>query len=157
VNPGDRIRLVGTDEDGLPFVRYGFITPNSPDPTSSPTVTVMLDGELSGEAVPHDHVELVTVANIELRLFGADLVDDPTLRRGLLPMWLAEAETAGVALDKLCPNGDGALDQPSSWLLAFATAGDDRYAIRACVHAGEPPMIHVHAVTCVDADADCSD
>ena len=93
MNRGDRIRLVGTDEDGLPFVRYGFITPNSPDPTSSPTVTVMLDGELSGETVPFQHVELVTVANIELRLFGADLVDDPTLRRGLLPMWLAWTTT----------------------------------------------------------------
>lgn len=152
MNPGDRIRLVGTDEDGLPFVRYGFIAPNSPDPSASPTVTVMLDGELSGEAVPFDHVELVTVANIELRLTGADLVDDPTLRRGLLPMWLAEAEMAGVALDRLCPNGDGALDQPASWLLAYATAGDDRYAIRACVHTGTPPVIHVHAVACLDAD-----
>jgi hypothetical protein len=151
VNPGDRIRLVGTDEDGLPFVRYGFIAPDSPHPTSSPTVTVMLDGELSGEAVAHEHVELVMVTNIELRLHGADLVDDPTLRRGLLPMWLAEAELAGVALDRLCPQGDGELDQPASWLLAYATAGDDRYAIRACRHDGDPPMIHVHAVACLDS------
>jgi hypothetical protein len=150
VTPGDRIRLVGTDEDGLPFVRYGFVTPDSPDPTASITVKVMLDGELSGEHVPHDHVELVTVANVELRLYGADLVDDPTLRRGLLPMWLAEAETAGVALDKLCPNGDGELDQPTSWLLAHATVGDDRYAIRACRYDGDPPVVHVHAVACHD-------
>lgn len=151
MTPGDRIRLVGTDEDGLPFVRYGFITPDSPDPAFSATVLVMLDGELSAEEVANQHVELVTVTNIELRLYGADLVDDPTLRRGLLPMWLAEAETAGAALDRLCPQGDGQLDEPAGWLLGHATAGDDRYAIRAHRHDGNPPMIHVHAVTCLDS------
>ena len=153
MNPGDRIRLVGTDEDGLPFVRYGFVTPSSPDPLVESLVTVMLDGELSGETVPYQRVELVTVANIELRLYGDDLVADPVLRRGLVAMWCAEAEAAGVALDHLCPNGDGERDDDGSWLLARATAGDDRYAIRARQHEGEPPMIHVHAVRCTDGDS----
>jgi hypothetical protein len=155
VNPGDRIRLVGNDEDGLPYVRYGFITPTSPDPTVSMVVTVMLDGELSGESVPLDRVQLVTVSNIELRLLGADLVADPVLRRGLVGMWCAEAETAGVALDKLCQLGDGERDDRGCWLLAYAQAADDRYEIRACEQTGEPPMVHVHAVVCTESDADC--
>jgi hypothetical protein len=157
VNPGDRIRLVGTDEDGLPFVRYGFVAPDSPDPFHSQVITVLLDGEISGESVPPDRVELVTVANIELMLQGDDLVADPVLRRGLVAMWCAEAETAGVALDRLCPNGDGERDERGSWVLAHATAGDDRYSIRACVHAGDPPTIHVHAVSCAVGDCDCAD
>lgn len=155
MTPGDRIRLVGNDEDGLPYVRYGFITHTGPDPAVSTVVTVLLDGELSGETVPQERVQLVTVSNIELRLHGADLVADPVLRRGLVGMWCAEAETAGVALDKLCPLGDGEREPDGSWLLAHARAADDRYAIRAREHGGEPPMIHVHAVVCMESDADC--
>ena len=89
MNPGDRIRLVGTDEDGLPFVRYGFVAPDSPDPFEAQVITVLLDGEISGETVPPDRVEMVTVGNIELILQGEDLVADPVLRRGLVAMWCA--------------------------------------------------------------------
>lgn len=156
MSPGDRIRLVGTDEDGLPFVRYGFVAPDSPDPATT-VVTVLLDGEISGETVPCERVEIVTVASIELMLQGDDLVADPVLRRGLVAMWCAEAETAGVALDAFCPNGDGERDDRGSWILAHATAGDDRYAIRACERAGEPPMVHVHAVSCGAGDCGCPD
>jgi hypothetical protein len=155
---GDRIRLVGTDEDGLPFVHYGFVTPDSPDPSSSPVVAILLDGELSTETVRQDTLEVVTVASIELTLQGDDLVNDPVLRRGLVAMWVAEAETAGLAIDHLCAigDGDGERDERGCWMLAHATAGDDRYAIRACEQRGASTVVHVHAVSNAAPVCDCA-
>jgi hypothetical protein len=148
LSAGDRIKLAGTDEDGLPYVRYGFVGPAGAPGHPSQQVVVLLDGELSAEEVPLAQVQLVTVTNVELCLQGDDLVSDPALRRGLLAMWCAEAENAGLALDRLCPLGDGEVNQFGSWLLAYASAGGERYEIRACPHSGNPPLIRLHADPC---------
>ena len=92
------MRWLTTGEDGLPLVRYGFVGGVVDD---SGPVVVMLDGELNGDVVAVDQLEPVSITSIELRLDGGDLVDDPHLRQGLLYLWQAEAESAGLDIDSV--------------------------------------------------------
>jgi hypothetical protein len=141
-SPGDRVRYECEGDDGLPLVRYGFI--GGVAGTGGPVV-VMLDGELGGDVVNEAQVQHVTVTTVELKLHGMDLVDEPELRRGLVSLWHAEADTAGLDIDSLRPLGDGECDAPGGWCLAELLAGGDRYLLRAeqCPH--EPEMVRVHA------------
>jgi hypothetical protein len=125
---GDRVRVSLTAEDGLPLVRYGFV--RSMADASGPVV-VMLDGEISGEEIGLDQLEPVTVTSLDLRLEADGLLDDPELRRGLAPLWQAEAEDAGLAVDQIVHlNGNGAEDS-GVWALAHFTSGGERYVLRA--------------------------
>ena len=90
---GDRVRCSHTAEDGLPLVRYGFVR-SMADATGP--VVVMFDGEIGGEEISIDQLEPVTVTSLDLCLDGDGLLDDPELRRGLAPLWQAEAEDAGL-------------------------------------------------------------
>ena len=125
---GDRVRVSLTAEDGLPLVRYGFV--RSMADASGPVV-VMLDGEISAEEIGVDQLEPVTVTSLDLRLEADGLLDDPELRRGLAPLWQAEAEDAGLAVDQIVHlNGSGA-EAGGIWALAHFTSGGERYVLRA--------------------------
>jgi hypothetical protein len=141
--PGDRIRLVTTGDDGLPLVRYGFVGAQVDD---EGPVVVLLDGELGGDVVDRCAIELVTVATVELCLHGEDLITDPVLRHGLVAMWRAEAETAGLEVDTLQPIGDGRPDGDGRWAIADLMSGGLHYVVRAEHHRSQPGMVRVHAV-----------
>jgi hypothetical protein len=141
---GDRVRVSLTAEDGLPLVRYGFV--RSVADTSGPVV-VMFDGEIGVEEIGLDQLEPVTVTSLDLRLEGGDgLLDHPELRRGLAPLWQAEAEDAGLDVDGMVHlNGDGA-EPGASWTLAHFTSGGERYALRALSLRTNGSVVRVHAV-----------
>ena len=54
--------------------------------------------ELGAEIVDFDDLETIEVTTLELCLPGPDLCCDVALRRGLVAMWQAEAELAGLEL-----------------------------------------------------------
>jgi hypothetical protein len=138
---GDRVRVSLTAEDGLPLMRYGFV--RSMADASGPVV-VMLDGEISGEEIALDQLEPVTVTSLDLRLEADGLLDDPELRRGLAPLWQAEAEDAGLAVDQIVHlNGNGAGDG-GAWALAHFTSGGERYVLRALPMPRS--VVRVHAI-----------
>jgi hypothetical protein len=141
LSPGDRIRYECIGDDGLPLVRYGFVGGLA---ASDGPVVVMLDGELGGDVVNLTDVQPVAATTVELCLGGLDLIDDPTLRRGLLSLWLAEADTAGLDIDCWHPMGDGECDEPGAWCLAELDIGGERYVLRVRPHL-EPDMVLVRA------------
>lgn len=141
-SPGDRIRYECTGDDGFPLVRYGFVGGVA---GSRGPVVVMLDGELGGDVVNLAQVQPVTVTTVELLLHGTDLVDEPDLRRGLLALWHAEADTAGLDIDALCPMGDGECDAPGGWCLARLSAGGEQYVLRAVQLLHDGDMVRVRA------------
>ncbi|MDO8361700.1 MAG: hypothetical protein Q7V88_02275 [Actinomycetota bacterium] len=149
-SPGDRIRYECTGDDGLPLVRYGFIGALS---ASGGPVVVMLDGELAGDVVNLSQVQPVTITTVELCLHGTDLVDEPELRRGLVSLWHAEADTAGLDIDSLHAVGDGECDAPGGWCLAWLSAGGETYVLRAVQLPHEPEMVRIRAEVSRQAEA----
>lgn len=142
LQPGDRVRVRSTGDDGLPLVRYGSVGgvtgPNGP-------VVVMLDGELGGDVLDLTDVEPVSVTTIELRLTGDDLVDEPTLRSALARLWQAEADAAGLAIDALHPLVDARRDSADSWVLAELVAAGEQYVVRAARSPNDPGVVIVRA------------
>ena len=139
---GDRIRMECTGEDGLPLVRYGFI---GGIPTGLGPLEVMLDGDLGGSIVDPAFVKAVELTTVELRLSGGDLVDEPDLRRGLVGLWQAEADEAGLDVGGLRPIGDGLRDSSDSWALAELTFGEDIYVLHAIRLPNDPSTICIRA------------
>lgn len=96
--PGDRVRWQTTGDDGLPLVRYGFVGTG----IHNGEVAVLLDDEMKGSTVlPADDLAHVSVTTVELRVNAADgllveLCDDPAIRAGLVNLWSAEADRAGL-------------------------------------------------------------
>jgi hypothetical protein len=139
---GDRVRWATTDGDGLPLVRYGFVRATS-DPVGP--VAVMFDGELGAEPVAPDQLEAVTITTLDLCLDGDDLLEDSELRRGLAPLWQAEAEDAGLdVVGVVVFNGD-APNVNGVWTLAHFTSGGERYALKAARTNRQSCVIRVHA------------
>lgn len=140
--PGDRVRWQTTDDDGLPIVRYGFVGGERLDVHGVP---VMFDDDLNGDLVVDlDQLEPVSVTNVELRLHGADLLHDPSLRQGLVHLWSAEADQAGLEIVALQCLGTGVRDAGDGFALAELWAGTDQYVLRA-VHDPVPDMVNVRA------------
>jgi hypothetical protein len=139
---GDRVRWTTTGEDGLPLVRYGFVGGVAGE---RGPVIVMLDGELQGDVIDLDQLEPVTITSVELHLDGADLVDDPELRRGLVHLWQAEAESAGLAVDAIESLGAGQQLPDQSWSLAALSAAGERYVVRAMRDGPDSSVIRVRA------------
>lgn len=142
LRPGDRVRIETTADDGLPMVRYGFVGGVA---GSDGLIVVMLDGELGGDVIDLCHVQLVSITNVELCLAGSDLMYEPHLRRGLVALWHAEADTAGLDVDALHPLGDGLRDSSDSWALAELVAGGEQYVVRAFQLPNEPDIVRVRA------------
>jgi hypothetical protein len=136
------VRIETMADDGLPLVKYGFVggVANGDGP-----VVVMLDGELGGNEVDLRSVQLVSITNVELCLAGADLMNEPELRRGLVNLWHAEADTAGLDVDALRPFGDGRAEDDDSWALAELLAGGEHYVVRAFRYPHEPDIVRVRA------------
>ncbi|MGA9275544.1 hypothetical protein [Ilumatobacter sp.] len=124
---GDRIRYATQDEDGFPLVRYGFVGGVTDE---GGPVVVMLDGELGGDVVDLDTIEPVSICNVTLKLDGGDLLDDPALRLGLISLWEAEAEDAGLQIAGIRPI-DTARPSRNGCELAELTAAGDQYTLRA--------------------------
>lgn len=124
---GDRVRVENVGEDGLPLIRYGFVSGQN---HNGGPVAVLLDGDLRPIVFPTDDVKPVTITNVELLLNGADLVDDPALRRGLLALWQAEIDNAGLAVERVDAL-DGGCDATSCWSLAELSSCGGRYVVRA--------------------------
>jgi hypothetical protein len=125
---GDRVRWETTDDDGLPLVRYGFVGGCNGDLSR---VVVMLDGDLAGDTVvDYSQLEPVTITTVELCLDGTDLLDDPSLRQGLVNLWAGEADQAGLEIRALSFLGTGVRDS-SGFVLAELWAGNEQYVLRA--------------------------
>jgi hypothetical protein len=139
---GDRVRWATTDEDGLPIVRYGFVGGSA---GGNGNVVVMLDGELGGEVIELEQLEPVSITNVELQLDGPDLIDDPELRRGLVHLWQAEAETAGLDVDALEDHGVGERLPDNTWTLAALSSGGEQYLVRASRMPTDPMVVRIRA------------
>ena len=138
---GDRVRLRTTDADGLPLVRYGFI-----GGIAGGQVLVLLDGDVGDDLVVDlTQVEPVTITSVELRLRGADLLEDPLLRHGLVNLWSAEAEEAGLQIGSLHCMGDGVRDSSEGYALAELMAGGEQYVLRAVRDDAFSDVVRVRA------------
>lgn len=144
LRPGDRVRVETTGDDGFPVVKYGFVGGAAGSAGHGPIV-VMLDGELGGDVVDACCVQPVSVTNVELCLSGDDLIVEPDLRRGLVALWHAEADSAGIDVDALHPLGDGLRDSSDSFALAELMAGGEHYVVRAFRLPNEPGIVRVRA------------
>ena len=132
--PGDRVRWASLGDDGFPIVRYGFVRGANGD---RDRVAVMLDGELKGDTVVDcDQLEPVRITNIELHLQGIDLLADASLRQGIVNLWTAEADQAGLevqSLEYLGPRGWGTSAHAGA--LAELRSGGGHYILRAITRA----------------------
>ena len=128
--PGDRVRWESLGDDGFPIIRYGFVGGTNGDRTK---VAVMLDGDLKGDTVVDlDQLEPVTITNIELQLQGADLLSDASMRQGIVNLWTAEADQAGLedrSLEYLGPRVWGTSSHACA--LAELRSGGQHYILRA--------------------------
>ena len=138
---GDRIRYATTGDDGFPVVRYGFVGGIADD---NGPVVVMLDGELKGDVVEVDKIESVHISNVTLTLGGTDLLDDPTLRHGLVALWEAEAESAGLQIASIETMGNGIRDARDGYTLAELSSAGERYVLRAHLCPSDLDAIVVH-------------
>jgi hypothetical protein len=139
---GDRVRWATMGDDGLPLVRYGFVGGVA---SERGPVMVMLDGELSGDVVDLDQLQPVSITNVELHLEGPDLIEEPELRRGLVHLWQAEAEQAGLDVDSMECLGSGQLLPDQSWSLAALTSGGEQYVVRAMRDRSDPGVVLIRA------------
>jgi hypothetical protein len=139
---GDRVRWATMGDDGLPLVRYGFVGGVA---SEQGPVIVMLDGELSGDVIELDQLQPVTITTVELHLDGPDLIDDPDLRRGLVHLWQAEAESAGLDVDAMEGLGTGQQLPDESWSLAALSSGGEQYVVRALRDERDPSVVLIRA------------
>lgn len=141
--PGDRVQIRTTGEDGYPLLRYGFIG-SCWGGTGS--VVVMFDDERAGSAVV-DASQLVEVRieTLELRLEGPDLIDDPELRDGLVRLWWAEAEQAGLDITALHPIRGGQRDSSEGYVIAEMTTAGEHFVLRAMQVPHAPGEVIVRA------------
>ena len=104
----------------------------------------MLDGELGGDVVDPADVEPVHICNVTLTLAGSDLLDDPSLRQGLVNLWAAEAESAGLQIAALHCIGTGVRDSSEGYALAELSSGGEQYVLRAtrCIKQYDAVVVH---------------
>lgn len=139
---GDRVIHDALDADGIPMSRYGFVKSAA---GSDGELTVMFDNEIRAESVNRQQLKLVTATTVELRLEGNDLIREVELRKGLLSLWLAEADTAGLDIDCWHPMGEGVYNAPGKWCLAEIEVGGEQYVLRARTYINEPDVVHLRA------------
>jgi hypothetical protein len=140
---GDRVRWETTGDDGLPLVRYGFV--GSYDGNGH--ATVMLDGDLTGDTVVDlGQLAAVSITSVELCLSGGDLLDDPSLRQGLVGLWSAEVDDAGLEIRSLERLGNGVKESNDGFALAQLWAGSEQYVLRASRdNTGETVVVRADA------------
>jgi hypothetical protein len=151
---GDRVRVQSMGDDGFPLIRYGFIGEFVGD---GEPVVVMLDDDLRGSMVVDlSQIQSVTVTTVELRLDGSDLLHDPALRQGLVNLWYAEAEEAGLEIDSIHPirsasddgsgpASSGARYSSEGYAIAELVTGGEHYVLRAVCEPNESDIVRVRA------------
>jgi hypothetical protein len=139
---GDRIRYASTGDDGFPVVRYGFVGGATGD---EGPVVVMLDGELGGDVVDAATLQPVHISNVTLTLEGSGLLDDPSLRRALVNMWIAEAESAGLQIASIDRIDTGVRDSSEGYAIAGLSSAGEQYTLRAALCPTTPDAILVCA------------
>lgn len=143
LQPGDRIRWETVDPDGFPVIRYGFVGGSNGDGSK---IAVMLDGDLKGDRIVDlDQLEPVTITNVTLRLNGADLLDDPSLRQGLVNLWTAEADQAGLEIRSIDCLGTGVRESGACFALAEVWAAGRPWVLKAQPDETTPDVITVRA------------
>ena len=145
LQPGDRVRWETTGDDGFPLVRYGFVGGCNGDGTRA---VVMFDGELKGDhVVDLDQLEPVSITNVELRLRGSDLLDDPALRRGLVSLWSAEADQAGLEVHSIESHDvEYGSNGTHGLTLAEIESGGRAYVLQALADATVHDLVRVRAI-----------
>ena len=139
---GDRVRWATTGDDGLPLVRYGFVGGVA---SESGPVMVMLDGELNGDVIDLEQLQPVTDHQRRAAPRRARPDRRPELRRGLVHLWQAEAEQAGLDVDALECLGAGQQLPDQSWSLASLDSGGEHYVVRARRHQADPEVVLIRA------------
>lgn len=138
--PGDRVRVSQIDEGGIPVIRYGWV-----ETVTGLRAEVLFDGEIRGEQVHLGSVQPVEVTTVQLVLAGRDLLDDPELRRGLVGMWQAEADLAGLDVDTLHSFGAGNAGLPGRYELGEVVAGGSTFVLVAGLSPSTQPTVFVRA------------
>ncbi|MGK0275303.1 MAG: hypothetical protein ACI9N0_001687 [Ilumatobacter sp.] len=139
---GDRVRYATTGPDGFPVVRYGFVGGTA---AAGGPVVVMLDGELGGDVVNIDTLQPVHISNVTLTLEGTDLLEDPALRQGLVHLWAAEAESAGLEIGAMHPMGTGVSDSCQGFALAELMSAGEPYVLKASLCPSDLDAVLVYA------------
>lgn len=137
---GDRVRASALGEGGIPEVRYGWV-----ESLEGMRAVVLFDGELTPELIHRGSIEPVEVTTVQLILAGRDLLDEGQLRRGLVKMWQAEADLAGLAVDGLEDFGDGTAIAPNRYALGEVVAGGASYVLVAGLFPSDQPTVFVKA------------
>ncbi|MFK7917134.1 MAG: hypothetical protein AB8G14_03570 [Ilumatobacter sp.] len=139
-NHGDRVRHETIGDDGFPLVRYGFVGGQT---HGDGPVVVMLDGELGGDVVDLCTLQPVDISTVTLTLSGSDLLDDLLLREGLVKLWHAEAEDAGLQIAGLHPveTGLSLRDTSEGVALAELVTADEQYVLRATRCNGDDAVV----------------
>ena len=72
------------------------------------------------------------------------LLDDPSLRQGLVNLWAAEAESAGLQIASLHCIGTGVRDSSEGYALAELSSGGEQYVLRAtrCIKQYDAIVVH---------------
>jgi hypothetical protein len=106
----------------------------------------MLDGDLKGDTVVDlSQLEPVTITTVELRLDGADLLDDPSLRQGLVNLWAGEADQAGLEIRSIDCFGSGVREAGACVALAEVWAAGRPWVLKARRDDTTPDVITVRA------------
>ena len=128
VQPGDRVRWETTGDDGLPLVRYGFVGGCHRRRRSDRRDARRRARRRRGRPRPARAGARSPTSSS--RLDGADLLDDPSLRQGLVNLWAAEADRPGSRSARSSCIGTGVRDS-SGFALAELWAGSEQYVLRA--------------------------
>lgn len=142
---GERVCVRTVDDEGIPIVRYGTI---AADHRGSGPAVVIFDDLSGSDLVDVSEIAGVDYDTVELRFAGTDVMHDADLRRGLAPMWRAEADLAGLAVQALFPLGEGGagvFDGEASWTLAEFTVHGATHVVRATVDANDPTTVVIRA------------
>ena len=148
--PGDRVRVSHDDSDGLPEYLYGFIEELS---EASDAAVVLLDDEIRPVRVRLSDLAPIGITTVELSLDSHDLCRsldaDAAQRKGLVSMWQAEADQAGLAVERIVPlgaDGSGLHDDIDGWSLAEVHAGGEHFLLRATCQGPDRDVVHLRAV-----------
>ena len=85
------------------------------------------------------------ISNVTLTLEGTDLLEDPALRQGLVHLWAAEAESAGLEIGAMHPMGAGVSDSSQGFALAELTSAGEPYVLTASLCPSDLDAVLVHA------------
>ncbi len=142
LNTGDRVRVRRTDGDGIDHMVYGYLDRIDHEKGYA---FVFVDDELRASHCVLGDVDPVEIITVEVRFDSSELclalAHNPPLRRGLVFMWQAEAELAGISVERLeflGDDGNGLHDHVDSWALASLMAGGEQFWLRMWTRVPTP-------------------